>query len=92
MAQANTLISTASMARDRSRSVRARVQRMERDINRLIEQNTVPATRGNSSVARLGNLPLTTRRGDLTERGQVFERIIRGRGDLNQNLYSTDPF
>ena len=79
-----------AMTRGRSRS-RVRVSPLERDINRLIDQNVLPTTRGNSSIVRLGSSRLTTASGDFTERGKIFKRTVRGRQDLDQNTYSTDP-
>jgi len=68
-----------------------------RDRNRIsafIDANEVPTARNQSQVVRLGSLTLTDARGNLNQRGQLFESIVNERDDLphNRSQYSTDPF
>ena len=86
---------------DRSRSRRREataIRRGARDrasIDTLINANEVPSAHNNSQVLRLGpTMTLTDARGNLNNRGQIFERIITERNDLphDRARYSTDPF
>ena len=68
-----------------------------RDRNRisaLINSDEVPTARNQSQVVRLGSLTLTDARGNLNQRGQLFESIVNERDDLphNRSQYNTDPF
>ena len=80
--------------RDRSRSLNRRVIRDTSRINALIDTREVPVARNQSQVVRLGSLTLTDARGNLNQRGQLFETLVNEREDLphNRSQYSTDPF
>ena len=80
--------------RDRSRSLNRRTMRDRNRISAFIDANEVPTARSQSQVVRLGSLTLTDARGNLNQRGQLFESIINERDDLphNKSQCSTDPF
>ena len=81
--------------RDRSRSLMDRRTMRDRNrINLLINSDEVPTARNQSQIVRLGDLTLTDARGNLNQRGQLFESIVDEREDLPHNVsqYSTDPF
>ena len=80
--------------RDRSRSLNRRTIRDRNRISALIDANEVPSTRNQSQVVRIGSLTLTDGRGNVNQRGQLFESIVNERDNLPQtrSQYNTDPF
>ena len=84
-----------SRSRRREATATRRGARDRASIDTLINANEVPSAHNNSQVLRLGpTLTLTDARGNLNQRGQLFERILTERNDLphDRARYSTDPF